>query len=226
MAKKKPKIPNPDKLVAYDHTKGLPYLVDTVAGTLAPIPLDLPEGPDALKDPNGQYRAEVRNECKRLYMSGVALTVIHERMGVPMSTLENWTYSKHKPSDYHMSWAAERKRMLEEARSYNASLYATVEKSALDRVNEYINGAKINDPEEFSKFTAGLERLMKAVLGRAGGERPVAANPTQVNVNVTPLTPAEARAIIQNDPIRAIANASTKQEAETIIDAAVESDEQ
>lgn len=211
--------PEKKTFVAYDHVSGVPYLVDPSTGVVAPIDLNLPEGKEGLKNESGHYRAEVRNECRRLYMAGVSLTDISERTGVPATSLENWAYQKHNPSKYDSSWAAERKIMLAEARQMNEERYAIVERGALNRVQEYLNSPKseITNPTEFVIFASGVEKLSKALAAPKAAER-APAPMQQLNINVNPLTPAEARVILQNDPIKRIAEARTKEQANIVLE--------
>lgn len=202
--------------VAYNHVTGVPHLVDKESRTLAPIPLNLPEGKEALKNESGYYRTEVKQEAKRLYLSGLTLAEIVERLGVPVDTVNNWVYKRD-------GWVQEKRRLIAEARQKNEEVYAAVERQALSRVEEYLKSplSEIKDAQMFSQFASGVDKLSKAVTPKATPqERSPSA--TQVNVNVTPLTPAEARTFIENDPIKRIAQARTREEAsQALVDAEV-----
>lgn len=221
MAKKSKDLPKNETFVAYNHVNGQALLVDKNAGTAAPIDTSLPEGKDSLKNASGRYRTEVKQECHRLYMAGVSLKEIHRRTGVPISALENWAYAKHALDRYEeLAWNHSRKLMMQEAKEINIQKYAIVEKKALKRVDEYLERAHIETPEDFQKIAGGIASLSKALQGTT--KAPAEKAQTAVTVNVNPLTPAEARRILENDPIKRIAEAQTREEAnQVLVDAEV-----
>ena len=209
--------------VAYDHTTGQPYLIDKSTGRIALIDLNLPEGKEALKGENGRYRTEIKNECKRLFMAGVKGKEIEERTGVPVKALANWAYNSSGNRDYKKCWMYDREQALKEAKQHNVEIYALIEKNAMDRVTDFLNekGSKITNTREFVAFTQAIQNLSRSINGNLQAnvkEKP--ANATQVNVynQVTPLTPEESRSILENDPIRRIAEATTKGQASQVLE--------
>ena len=208
-------------LVAYNHVTGQPYLVDPVAGTCVAINVSLPEGADALKDERGHYRHEVKMEAKRLYMTGMTRPEVAERMSIPVNTIHKWVAGV--THDEGIGWAAERRKMLEDVRLRNAEVYGDLERKALGKVEAYLDDpqAQIMTPADFAIFASGVEKLNKS-LGTAAkiAEARAAASATQVNVNVggntAPLTPTEMRQVLENDPIKRIAQARTREEASVV----------
>lgn len=210
-----------DKIV-YEHTTGVAYLLDESTGTIKKA-LDMspqqvvstdgeykvtiqPNDRALLKNADGKYRTEVRNECKRLFFQGVSVREISTRTGVNFNALNQWVYGTDRNGSSFKCWTHERKRFVEEGRKANLERYVGVEKDVLSRMQEFLQSkdSKIRSSRELRDFSDSLAKILYVpggmAQGSAGGN-----NKTQINIttnNVVPLTPDEARNILVADPIR------------------------
>ena len=190
---------DPNLLVAYHHRTGESFLVNPQTGATTPT-IKNEEGlaeRDQLKGPNGQYRPEVKAECKRLYMLGVSIPTIAERMSMGYRAIERWAYDPKK------GWLAERKKRFQKMEEENESLYVKCEQKALERILDFLDShkAKIQNNRDFREFSQAVTRIIRSPDSDAkGGGR------TQINIgvqqNMKPLSLEEAKNIIANDPIK------------------------
>lgn len=194
------------KLVVYDKFKGGAYLLDPATKELTPIELKDGyglSGVDELKTSKGYYRKEVLEECKRLYFSNYTPREIEEKTGVKLTVIHN----RINRTDYaEKPWAVQKKEHYEALNKANQDKYISVERVALERLQEFLESKRshISDAKEFKEFSEGLSK----VLGRGIGQ---GSKPTNINImnNITPLTPEEARKVLENDPIRVIETTAT-----------------